>query len=443
MRYDEALSWLNGHINVERLGPRQPGELSLDGIQALMGVLGDPQDAAPTIHLTGTNGKGSTARVVTALLVELGLTVGTYTSPHLQRINERMRIDGRPLNDDEFARALELVASVQPLSGVTSSYFELLAAAGYAYFADVPTSANVIEVGAGGRHDATNVVSAEVAVVTNVGLDHLDYFGPTIHHVAAEKAGIIEEGAHLVLGADDPELRHHFLDQRPGTVWVLGEDIEVLRNEIAIGGRVLDVRTPMATYTDLFLPLHGAHQGRNAALGLAAVEAFIDRSLGGDVVEEAFASVTAPGRFEIVDRQPLILLDGAHNAEGATAAADTYTSEFSVGGDTVLVFGCNSGREPAEMLEALGRIAPRVVIATAPDWARAIPADEIAAAATKLGLDVEVVPSVPDAVDRARSLVTPDDSILVSGSLYVVGEAREHIGRSWDDETTLGGRDSA
>ena len=293
MRYDEALAWLNGHINLERIGPRAPGELSLDGIRALMDVLGDPQDAAPTIHITGTNGKGSTARVVTALLVELGLTVGTYTSPHLQRINERMRIDGRALSDDECARALELVAAAAPLADVTSSYFELLAAAGYAYFADVPTSANVIEVGAGGRHDATNVVSAEVAVVTNVGLDHLDYFGPTIHHVAAEKAGIIEEGAHLVLGADDPELRHHFLDQRPGTVWVLGDDIEVQRNEIAVGGRVLDVRTPMATYTDLFLPLHGAHQGRNAALGLAAVAAFLARSLGGEVVAAASPAATS------------------------------------------------------------------------------------------------------------------------------------------------------
>ncbi|MEM9033134.1 MAG: folylpolyglutamate synthase/dihydrofolate synthase family protein [Actinomycetota bacterium] len=442
MDYDEAIAWLYGHVNLEQTGPRRPGELSLDGLRRLMGVLGDPQDTAPTIHITGTNGKGSTARVVTALLVELGLTVGTATSPHLQRINERIRVDGVPITDEEFARAVELVASVQPLSGVDNSYFEVLAALTYAFFADVPTSANVIEVGAGGRHDATNVVHGEVAVVTNVGLDHLDYFGPTIHHVAAEKAGIIEPGAHLVLGETDPELRHHFVDEGPGTVWTLDDEIEVLRNEVAIGGRVIDVRTPMATYSDVFLPLHGAHQGVNAALGLAAVEAFVGRALGGDVVEAALSGVRAPGRFEVVDRQPLILLDGAHNTEGAAAAAATYNAEFAIGGDTVLVFGCNTGREPAEVLHELARIAPRLVIATAPDWVRAVPPTDIAELARAEGLDVEVVPRVPDAVDRARALTTPDDAIFVTGSLYVVGEAREHLGLSWDEHITQGDRDS-
>lgn len=442
MDYDKALAWLYGHVNLEQTGPRRPGELSLDGVRRLMGVLGDPQDTAPTIHLTGTNGKGSTARVVTALLVELGLTVGTATSPHLQRINERIRVDGASISDDEFARAVDLVASVQPLSGVHSSYFEVLAAVTYAYFADVATSANVIEVGAGGRHDATNVVRAEVAVVTNVGLDHLDYFGPTIDHVAAEKAGIIEPGAHLVLGETDPALRHHFIDEGPGTVWTLGGDVELVRNEVAVGGRLLDVRTPHATYADVFLPLHGAHQGVNAALGLAAVEAFVGRPLGGDVVEAALSTVRVPGRFEVVDRQPLVLLDGAHNTEGARAAADTYNAEFAIGGDTVVVFGCNTGRRPGELLHEIARIAPRLLIATAPDWARAIPPTEIAELARAEGLDVEVVPRVADALDRARALTTPDDAVFVTGSLYVVGEAREHLGLSWHDEATVGERDS-
>ncbi len=430
MDHAAAIEWLRSHIStdVERLGRAAEVTPTLDRMRALVGALGDPQHTAPAVHITGTNGKGSTARVLTALLVEQGLTVGTYLSPHLQQINERIALDGRPVADDELARAVELVAAAAPLSGVEPTYFEVLAAGAYALFADVATQVNVIEVGMGGSWDATNVVAADVAVVTNVGLDHLEHLGPTRRHIAVEKSGIIEPGAHLVCGETDPELVDVFTARSPATTWMLGTELVLDRNDVAVGGRVIDLTTPGAIYTDLFLGLHGAHQGRNAALAVGAAEAFFGRALAEDVVRAALAEVRVPGRFEVVGRHPLVVLDGAHNAAGAAAAAATMRDDFSPPGDIVVVFGCNEGRDPADLLAELAAVTPRTIVATRADWERAVPADEVAAAARAVGLDVEVVGDVAQAVDRARSLVTEEDTILVTGSLYVVGAAREHLG---------------
>lgn len=282
-----------------------------------------------------------------------------------------------------------------------------------------------------GRWDATNVVDAAVAVVTNVGLDHTEFLGPATSDIAAEKAGIVKPRSTLVLGETDPDLLPIFTGAGAARLWRREVDFACAVNEVAVGGRVLDLRTPGASYDGVFLPLHGPHQGENAAIALAAAEAFFDRPLDDDVVREGFANVVVPGRFEVVGRHPLVVLDGAHNPDGARAAASTL-DDFSVAGEHLLVVGMNKGRDPVEMLEALGARRARLVVACAVDWPRAMPVEEVAEAARTLGVEVESVRSVGDALRRASALATEDDIILVAGSLYVVGEAR----RSWRDAHT-------
>jgi dihydrofolate synthase/folylpolyglutamate synthase len=426
--YEQALAYLDEHTDLERLvaGTWEPP--TLDRMRALVDLLASPQHAQPAVHVTGTNGKGSTVRLVSQLLAAHNLSVGTYTSPDLQRVNERLARNGEPIDDDSFAEVIEAVAAVEGLSGVRPHRFEVLTLAAFRWFADAPVDAAVVEVGLGGRWDATNVVDAAVAVVTNVGLDHTEVLGPTRADVAGEKAGIVKPGGVLVLGETDPELVPIFEREGPAATWLRDREFGCTANHVAVGGRLLDLYTPGARYDDLFVALHGAHQGDNAAVALAAAEAFFGRPLDDDVVREAFATVQVPGRFEVVGRAPLVVLDGAHNPDGARAAAATL-GDFSIDGDRILVVGMNAGRDPREMLEALDARSARAVIATAADWVRAMPPLEIAEAARSLGVDAEVVPSVGAAVDRAVALASEDDLVLVAGSLYVVGEAGASFAR--------------
>jgi dihydrofolate synthase/folylpolyglutamate synthase len=397
-------------------------------MHALVDLLGSPQAGQPAIHVTGTNGKGSTVRMITALLGAHNLSVGTYTSPDLEKVNERLSRNGDPIDDDAFAETVGAIAELEALSGIRPHRFEILTLAALRWFADLPVDAAVVEVGLGGRWDATNVVDGSVAVVTNVGLDHTEVLGPTRADVAGEKAGIVKAGSTLVLGETDPDLLPIFERQEPAALWLRDRDFGCTANAVAVGGRAVDLRTPNASYDDVFLAVHGAHQGDNAALALAAVEAFFDRPLDEEVVREAFATVTVPGRFEVVARSPLVVLDGAHNPDGARAAASTL-ADFGFGGERLLVVGMNRGRDATEMLEALDVRAARGVIATEADWVRAMPAGEIADAARALGVDAEVVTRVPEAVARATGLAAEDDVVLVAGSLYVVGEARATFAR--------------
>lgn len=421
---DAALAYLDDHVNLEtapRAGVEPP---TLDRITALLDALGDPQRNYPVVHLTGTNGKGSTARMVTALLRASGLSVGTYTSPHLQRINERIAWDGEPLDDTRFAAAIATVAAVEPLIGARPSFFEILTAAAYAFFADVAVDVAVSEVGLLGRWDATNAADAAVAVVTNVGLDHTEYAGPTKEAVAREKAGIVKPDSWLVLGETDPALVPIFREAGAAGVWERDVDFACEDNLVSHGGRLVTLRTPGGRLEDVFLPLHGSHQGDNAAVALAAVEAFFGRSVPADVVADAFDGLTVPGRFEVVARRPLVVLDGAHNPDGARAAAETFADDFSVAGDRILVVGMNRGRDPEEMLVALRAADAALVVACAADWARATPAQDVVAAAKGLGVEAVTAPSVADALRVALDRAGTDDAVLVTGSLYVVGEAR-------------------
>src|SRR5437899_4436832 len=252
---------------------------TLDRMRTLIDMLGDPQQAQPAIHVTGTNGKGSTVRMATALLGAHNLAVGTYTSPDLERINERLSRNGEPIDDDAFAEAIGAVADLEGLSGIRPHRFEILTLAAFRWFADLPVDAAVVEVGLGGRWDATNVVEASVAVVTNIGLDHTEVLGPTRLEVAGEKAGIVKRGSTLVLGETDPEIRPIFERQDAARIWLRDREFGCTANRVAVGGRSLDLYTPKARYDDVFLSMHGAHQGDNAAAAVASVEAFFDRPL--------------------------------------------------------------------------------------------------------------------------------------------------------------------
>lgn len=406
---------------------REPPDLGR--MQSVVDALGHPETAAPVVHLTGTNGKTSTARCLTALLMAKGLRVGTYTSPHLQTINERIAADGIEIDDSSLCQVLEEIAGIESFLGLRLTWFEILTAAAMLWFADRPVDVAVYEVGMGGRWDATNVVEACVAVATNVGLDHVEFLGPTRADVAGEKAGIVKSGSTLVLGETDPSLVAIFASQEPSALWLAGREWGCERNRVAVGGRLIDVRTPSTWYEDVWLDLHGAHQGWNFASAVAACEAFFDAPLDEKLVREAAGGVSSPGRLEVVSTDPLVVLDGAKNLEGATASASALAEEFGPSRSLVLVVGMLRGKDPAEMLSALGAGRARLVVACPAPSPRTQPSDTVAAAALAVGAAEAIgTDSVASALSAAMTAAGPDDLVLVTGSLYVVGAAREALG---------------
>jgi dihydrofolate synthase / folylpolyglutamate synthase len=426
MTYSDAMAYLDARASYEKSGRIESP--TTERMETLVAAMGDPQLAYPVIHVTGTNGKGSTSQMITRLLMAHGLTVGTYTSPHLERPNERMSRDGEIISDDEFAEQIAAVADLEMLTGVRPSYFEATTAAAYRWFADLAVDVAVIEVGVLGRWDATNVCDAQVAVITNIGMDHNEFAGPTKAHIAAEKAGIIKPGSAVVVGETDPELVKFFTEAGGASVLLRGEQFDVLENQLALGGRMVDLRTPTTIYSDVFVPLHGRHQGDNAVVALAAVEAFFAAPVADDIVREGFAEVRMPGRFEVLGHQPLVIVDGAHNPAGADSCAQVFFDDFDPAGRKILVVGCLRGREPRDMLSALRADEFDAVFTCTAPTPRGLPSSEIAAAARALGCDdVSESDTVEQACDRAMRVAGHDDAVLATGSLYVVGAARPHL----------------
>jgi dihydrofolate synthase/folylpolyglutamate synthase len=425
----EALAWLDAHIDFESTVPTRRSLPTLDRMRELADVMGDPQRGIPTIHVTGTNGKGSTAAMATALLGAAGLSVGTYTSPNLSRVNERLSRNGVPVNDASLTEVLSALALLEPLLSDRATRFELLTAAALRWFADEAVDAMVVEVGIGGTWDATNVVDADVAAITNVSYDHTEVLGPTLEGITRDKAGIVKPGSAVVVGVTEPPLvavvRAAAAAAGSGVVWVRGADFACTANRVAVGGRLLDLATPGAAYRDVLLPLHGPHQGENAAVALAAVEAFFGAPLSEEVLVRGLASVAVPGRLEVAGRRPLVLVDGAHNVAGMEALGAAVAEEFAVPGKVVAVVGMLRGRDPTAMLAALAPARVGTVVACAPRSPRAFPPELVAEAARSLGLQALVAGPVADAVSLARSLVPGDGMLLVAGSLYVVADARE------------------
>jgi dihydrofolate synthase/folylpolyglutamate synthase len=419
--YDEALAYINEHASYDTTGRIESP--SLANIQKLCSAMGDPQLTAPSIHVTGTNGKGSTVQMMTRLLVSQGLTVGTYTSPHLERVNERIARNAEPITDDDFAEQIAAVADLEGITGVRPSYFEACTAAAFRWFADVAVDVVVAEVGLLGRWDATNVLDAQVAVVTNIGMDHNEFAGPTLADIAAEKAGIIKPGSAAVIGETAPDLAA-ILDAEPAASRLhRGDDFDVVENQLAVGGRLVDLRTPTTVYPDVFVPLHGIHQSNNAAIALAAVETFFAAPLPLDVVTEGFGAVVMPGRFEVMAHQPLVIVDGAHNPAGGDTCAQVFFDDFHPEGRRILVVG--TLRDPEAMLAALRADEFDIVIAATAPSPRGVPAHDVAAAARRIGChDVLRADTVTDACGMALRLAEFDDAVLATGSLYVAGEAR-------------------
>jgi dihydrofolate synthase / folylpolyglutamate synthase len=420
-------------------------EPSLDRIRAFVDLLGDPQRGYPVIHLTGTNGKTSTSRMIDTLLRALDLRTGRFTSPHLERINERICVDGEPLTDEELVRAFNDVAPYTHLVDASQphplSFFETVVGMAYAAFADAPVDVAVVEVGMGGAWDATNVADGVVAVVTPVGVDHAHYLGDTPGEIAVEKAGIIKPGATAVLAEQLPEVAEVLLARcaEVGATPVReGLEFGVAARVPAVGGQLVSLQGLRARYDDVLLPLYGAHQAQNAATALAAVEAFLgDDALDAEVVNEAFGRATSPGRLEIIRRSPMIVLDAAHNPHGAQALVEALEDSFTFS-PLVGVVGVMSDKDAEGMLSVLEPHLAHVVC-TQNSTARAMPARDLAAVAAEVfGSDrVTVEPRLDDAIDRATAIAESGDSgssigsgaVLVTGSVITVGEARSMLRR--------------
>jgi dihydrofolate synthase/folylpolyglutamate synthase len=420
---ERATAYLDAHSVYEKTGRIESP--STANIQRLVNLMGDPHDAYRTIHVTGTNGKGSTSQMITKLLMAHGLRVGTYTSPHLERVNERMAIDGEPIGDDELAENVLAIAELEPLVEARLSYFEIITAVAFRWFANSAIDVGVIEVGLLGRWDATNVVKSDVAVLTNVSLDHTEFAGPTHAHIAGEKVGIVKADSVFVQGEIRDDVEDICAEVVCARRVVRGNHFEVMANELAVGGRLVAVRTMRARYEDIFVPLHGNHQGDNASVAIAAVEEFFDSAITHNILEEGFATVEMPGRFEILGRQPLVVVDGAHNVGGAEVCSEVFFNDFQIEGRRLLVVGMLKSRNARELLGALRADEfDEVVCCTAPT-SRGTPASEVAAAARAVGCEeVKVVEQLDAALAYAYRQMRAEDALLVAGSLYVVGAAR-------------------
>lgn len=416
---------------------------SLGRIRALTELLGDPQHAYPVIHLTGTNGKGSTAAMIESLLRANGLRTGRFTSPHVTRVNERIALDGEPIDDSRFDATWREIAPYVALvddrriDRVPLTFFEIITAMAYAAFADAPVDVAVVEVGLGGTWDATNVADASVAVVTPIALDHTHLLGSSVAEIAAEKAGIIKPGAQALL-AGQPVDAAQVLLARCAEVGALvhleGIDFGLIERRVAVGGQLLRLTGAEGAVDDVFLPLHGAHQAANAAQALAAVEAFHGlKALDPDVVREGFAAVRFPGRLELVRRSPSVVLDAAHNPHGAAAAAQAVVEAYGFA-PLIGVVAVMADKDAEGLLGAFEGVMDQVVLTQVASTSRGMPADRLGeVAAAIFGPDrVRVVPRLDDALEAAVALADVDGAgqagVLVTGSVVAVGEARTLLG---------------
>ncbi|HAN72382.1 MAG TPA: dihydrofolate synthase [Actinobacteria bacterium] len=433
---------------LEARWPEHIIEPTLARIAALTDLLGTPQSSFPVIHVTGTNGKTSTARMIESLLRAYGLRTGLFTSPHLVDARERICLDAEPIGEEALLAAWSEVAPYVDVvdansaadGGAPLSYFEVMTGLALAAFADAPVDVAVIEVGMGGGWDSTNVVHGAVSVITPIGLDHREYLGDTIELIAGEKAGIIKPGCITVLAQQELAAAEVLLERAvevDATVAREGVEFGVLSRGVAVGGQVLRLKGLTGEYDEVFLPLFGEHQAHNAAVALAATEAF----LGGvgmldiDIVREGFAAVTSPGRLEVLRRGPAVIVDAAHNPHGAHALALALQDSFDFV-HLVGVVGVLAEKDALGILTALQPVLDRIVV-TSPTSPRAMDADTLAALAVEVFSEdrVFVEPELPEAIDRALALaeeagVYEGAGVLVTGSVVLVGEVRRMLGTS-------------
>ncbi|MDQ3660500.1 MAG: Mur ligase family protein [Actinomycetota bacterium] len=427
MSFHEAVSYLDA-LGVDHMRSRGP---STHRIEALLELLDHPERAVSAIHITGTNGKTSVAHICTSLLRSSGLKVGTYTSPHLQTVTERISLDGAPIDEHSFG---ELFAHVRPYLDLIDdrvSYFELLTGMFFLWAADNADAA-VVEVGLGGRWDATNALTAAVAVITNIGLEHTELLGSTTETIAKEKVGIIKPGSSVVTAERSPTVLRVISDEaasQGADLAAYERDFSVLDNRVAFGGRYVALQTSRARYDDLFMPLHGSHQGINAAVALEAVTRFLPaQALATEVVQEGLAQAVVPGRLEslrLAHYEVTVVLDVAHNPDGMAALVNGLAEAF-VFDELVVVVGVLADKDYRGMLAELARL-PCTLVVTQPQNARSVTPSDLGETAAELGLEYEIVSGVAAAVDAAIGSAGEGRLVCVTGSHYVVGEARRAL----------------
>ena len=420
--------------------PEHQVQPTLDRVTETLDILGDPQNSYPSVHITGTNGKTSTTRMIDALLGAFGVRTGRFTSPHLVDVRERITIEGDSISPDEFVRTWEDIAPYIEMvdrahaetDGTKLSFFEVFTVMAFAAFADHPVDAAVVEVGMGGRWDATNVIDAGVGVIMPIAIDHEKWLGSTIREIAEEKAGIIKPGQ-IVIVAKQQEEALRVIEERAAQVDAIvrleGRDYEVLDRQLGVGGQMITVRTPAAVYEDVFVPLFGDYQASNAAAAIAAVEAFMGgRALDAKVVEAGMLSATSPGRLQVVRRSPTIIVDAAHNPAGAHTLGESISEAF----DFERVVGVYSAMGDKDIEGVLGEVEPYLdsIVITQMPGPRAKPAEEIAQIAREVfGADrVDVQEDILEAIATAVNLgesgdeSAPATGVVVFGSVLLAGE---------------------
>ena len=426
--------------------PEHDFEPTLDRVLAVCDLLGDPQKAFRTVHVTGTNGKTSTARMIDRLVREHGLRTGRFTSPHLTSVRERIAIDGEPISAERFVEVWQDVAPYVHLvdtrsaaaDGPRMSFFEVLTVMAFAAFADAPIDVAIIEVGMGGTWDATNAVDGVVAVITPIALDHQRWLGHDLVSIAGEKAGIIKDGASVVMSTQSEDVEGVLLTAAAGSgarVVREGVDVDVTERSVAVGGQLVSLRGLGGIYTEVFLPLYGAHQAHNALLALVATEALITGggALDGDVVGAAFADVDSPGRLEVLRSSPTILVDAAHNPAGVAALVEAVEEAFEFT-RLVGVVGVLADKDAEQVLAGLEPLLAEIVI-TRSSSPRSLDIDDLAAIATEVfGEDrVHTVERLDDALDLAVQRAEGEEQygagVLVTGSITIVADVRILLGR--------------
>ena len=426
--------------------PENDIDPTMDRVLAVCELLGDPQRAFRVVHITGTNGKTSTSRMVERLLREHGLRTGRFTSPHLTRVTERIAIDGEPISDERFVEVWQDVAPYVHMVDVRSleqggarlSFFEVFTVMAFAAFADAPVEVAVIEVGMGGRWDATNVADGDVAVILPIALDHERYLGHTLVEIASEKAGIIKDGATVVLAPQHDDVEGVLLQvaaEHGARVVRDGVDLAVVDRQIAVGGQLLTLRGMGGVYTDVFLPLYGEHQAHNALAALAAVESLVNggAALDGDVMGAAFADVDSPGRLEVVRTSPTVLVDAAHNPAGVAALVEAVEEAFEFT-RLVGVVGVLNDKDPENILAGLEPLLAEVVI-THVSSPRSMDVHDLAEIAIdvfgedRVHVEERLDAAIDLAVARAESEEDYGSGVLVTGSVVLVAEARILLGR--------------
>lgn len=420
---------------------------TLERIAALVDALGSPQLTYPTIHVGGTNGKTTTARMIDSLLFEMGLRTGRFTSPHLESYLERISINGQPIDPKAMIFSYNDIAAyldfMDSKFDTPISFFEAMTALAFAAFAEHPIDVGVIEVGMGGEWDATNVVKADVSVIMPIDLDHTEYLGSTIAEIAKTKAGIIKEGGFIVLAQQQPEAAVELLKQAA----LVGADIAregleyvIESRTLAVGGQLLSIKTPKDTYEEIFLPLHGKHQASNAAAALVAVEAFFgDQELDYEAVIAGFANVQSPGRCEVLHRDPTIIIDAAHNPHGAKALTETIHDEFTFD-EVIGIFAAMGDKDVQGALVELEKVMDSIIV-TKNSSSRSMPISDIESLASAIfgadrvffadSLDLAIEKAIKDAV---RPLSEDTIGILITGSVVTVGEARAIVRKRFAKE---------